>query len=459
MSFEVHCINSGQGNSVVLRLPDHALMVVDIDCSGDTPVDPVDYLKELVPEKYDADEGRYVRHLACAAFTHPHQDHISGLKPLVDAGFVFDEVWESGHRLSEKEAEDNPAYEDYLGVIEDYETKGKVKKPTAASGKWQEGFHGVDVYCLGPSGHLNAADADDTSREAIHNRCLILRIVTDEMSVLLPGDSAVNQWRDRIVPNYSDELLEADVLVASHHGSRTFFKKEKDDDTYEDAIVAVAPNYTLISVGEDNDYDHPHEDALRLYREHTGGGVAQTKVEGSILVKAEDGEVALERSPVEAQIEESKVATKSASVALATVPSIYLSAVQFNKDTKLPMKPLRSGTSRVPKDEYILFSADVRNRPAGSRLEWEVKNWGVDGDNHHSERYGKDERAGSYDASMRRTDGESEWTRRTAYTGRHECIVRLVDPISRRVLAVERFVVQVGKPRPRYQRRMGRKRR
>ncbi len=92
MALEVHCINSGQGNSVALRLPDDTFMVVDIDCHGDTPVDPVDYLKELLPEEYDDVEERYVRRLACAAFTHPHQDHISGLKPLVDAGFVFDEI-------------------------------------------------------------------------------------------------------------------------------------------------------------------------------------------------------------------------------------------------------------------------------------------------------------------------------------------------------------------------------
>jgi beta-lactamase superfamily II metal-dependent hydrolase len=207
VSMEVHCINSGQGNSVALRLPDDTFMIVDIDCHGDTPVDPVEYLKELVPEEYDAEEDRYVRRLACAAFTHPHQDHISGLKSLVDAGFVFDEVWESGHRLSDEEAEDNPAYDDYLAVIEEYEQKGKVEKPTSASGKWHEDFHGIDVYCLGPSKHLNAVDADDTSRKAIHNRCLILRIVTDEMSVLLPGDSAVNQWKDRIIPNYDEDLL------------------------------------------------------------------------------------------------------------------------------------------------------------------------------------------------------------------------------------------------------------
>lgn len=366
MAFEVHCINSGQGNSVALRLPDGSFMIVDIDCHGDTPVDPVDYLKELVPEEYDADGDRYVRRLACVAFTHPHEDHISGLKPLVDAGFVFDEIWESGHRLSEEDAKDNPAYEDYLSVIEEYEEEGQVKKPTSASGKWREDFHGVDVHCLGPSKHLNAADADDTSREAIHNRCLILRIVTEEMAVLLLGDSAVNQWKDRIVPNYGEELLVADVLVASHHGSRTLFKEDKDDDPYEEAIEAIAPDYTLISVGENNDYDHPHEDALKLYREHTGGAVAQTKIEGSILVKVEDSEVTLEPSPVDEQVEESRAATKGASSALAVVPRVSLTAAQLSKGTKRPFKVLKSGSSRVPKDEHILFTADVRNRPAGS---------------------------------------------------------------------------------------------
>lgn len=454
MELQVHCINSGQGNSVALRLPDDSFMVVDIDCHGDTPVDPVDYLEELVPEEYDAAEDRYVRRLSCVAFTHPHQDHISGLKPLVDAGLVFDEIWESGHRLSDEDAEDNPAYDDYLSVIEDYEEQGKVKKPTSASGKWREDFHGVDVYCLGPSKHLNAADADDTSREAIHNRCLILRIVTEEMSVLLPGDSAVNQWRDRIVPNYDEDLLEADVLVASHHGSRTFFKKDKDDDPYEDAIEAIAPDYTLISVGEDNEYDHPHEDALRLYQEHTGGAVAQTKLEGSILVEVEDGEVTPKPSPVDEQVEESRAATKSASLALALVPKVSLSAAQFNKGTRRPFKALKSGASRVPKDEHVLFTADVRNRPAGSRVEWEVKNWGVDDDARHSERYGKGT-DGGFDLAVGRTDAEHEWTRRTAYTGRHECVVRLVDPLGR-VLASDRFVVHVGRPKSRYRRKLGR---
>ncbi|CAA9379340.1 MAG: hypothetical protein AVDCRST_MAG93-9060, partial [uncultured Chloroflexia bacterium] len=223
---------------------------------------------------------------------------------------------------------------------------------------------------------------------------------------------------------------------------------------YEDAIEAIAPDYTLISVYEDNDYDHPHEDALKIYKEHTGGAVAQTKFEGSILVKVESGEVTLEPSPVDEQIEENKVAMKGLSMALALLPEVSLSAAQINKGTKRPFKTLKSGASRVPKDEYILFTADVRNRPAGSRLEWQVRNWGVDDDARHGERYGKDT-GGKFDLRMDREDAENEWTRQTAYTGRHECTVRLVDSIGR-MLASDRFVVQVGRPRSRYRRKLGR---
>ncbi len=422
-------------------------------------MDPIDYLKELIPEEYDAEEGGNVRRLVCAAFTHPHQDHISGLKPLVDAGFVFDELWESGHRLSEEDAKGNPAYGDYLEVLEEYEAKGKLKKPVAASEAWVLNFHGATVYCLGPSGHLNAADADATNREAIHNRCLILRIVTDEMCVLLPGDSAVNQWRERIVPNYDEKLLEADVLVASHHGSRTFFKQGEDNDPYEDAISIIAPTYTIISVGQDNSHGHPHEDALKLYQEYTGGAVAQTVLEGSIVARVESGDVTVEQSPVDDRLETSMAAMKSSSLALATLPTIHLSAALLGRGSRRAIMPLASGVSKVPKDEHIVFAADVRNRPAGSRLEWEIKNWGVDVDYDHTERYGKDGHAGHFDLSVGRNDADYEWTRRTAYTGRHECVVRLVDPLWGRVLAMARFVVQVGKPRPRYQRGMGRKRR
>lgn len=457
MGLEIHCINSGQGNSSALKLPDDSFMIVDIDCSGDTPIDPVSYLKELVPEEYDAKEGRNVRRLSCAAFTHPHDDHISGLKPLVDNGFVFDEIWESGHRLSADDAEDNDAYDDYIEILDECKEEGKVKTPQASQNKWREDFHGVDVYCLGPSKHLNADDAEDTNRDAIHNRCLILSIISDEMSILLTGDSTLNQWNKRIRENYSEELLEADVLVASHHGSRTFFKENKEDDPHVEAIEAISPDYTLISVGKDNGYDHPHKDALKLYQDYTGGAVAQTKDEGSILVKKIDGEISLEPSSVDAQVKDS-AAMKSLAMSLARTPKVSISAQEFHKSTKRPIRSLKSGKSKVVKDSYILFRAKIEDRPPGTEIEWAVKNLGVDDDSHHDEYYLRGDVSGRFDYDISREDSEAEWTRLTSFTGRHICIARLIDSLNRRTLASTRFIVHVDKPRSRYRRKLGRRR-
>lgn len=69
---EVHCIYSGQGNSIVLRLPDGAVIVVDIECSGHTPVDPVSYLQEIVNDEHNVAEGKCVRLLPCSALR-PHE--------------------------------------------------------------------------------------------------------------------------------------------------------------------------------------------------------------------------------------------------------------------------------------------------------------------------------------------------------------------------------------------------
>ena len=48
--------------------------------------------------------------------------------------------------------------------------------------------------------------------------------------------------------------LSADVLKAGHHGSSSSSGAE--------FLAAVSPTYTVISCGRDNDYGHPHEEAL-----------------------------------------------------------------------------------------------------------------------------------------------------------------------------------------------------
>ena len=47
--------------------------------------------------------------------------------------------------------------------------------------------------------------------------------------LLLTGDSDWKAWKEDIVPNFEDcpvNYENTDILIASHHGSRTFFTRE-----------------------------------------------------------------------------------------------------------------------------------------------------------------------------------------------------------------------------------------
>lgn len=70
-------------------------------------------------------------------------------------------------------------------------------------------------------------------------------------------------------------MVKSDILVASHHGSRSFFTDEANDTidiqknpdtTYMEAIEHIDPDVTLISCGKYETYHHPNKEAEALYK-------------------------------------------------------------------------------------------------------------------------------------------------------------------------------------------------
>ena len=72
------------------------------------------------------------------------------------------------------------------------------------------------------------------------------------------------------------ELLEADVLKASHHGS--------SNGTFDDWLEAVQPRYVIISAGVDAGYRHPHKTAVDAYVDATDDRVYCTNRHGTVRV-------------------------------------------------------------------------------------------------------------------------------------------------------------------------------
>ena len=94
--------------------------------------------------------------------------------------------------------------------------------------------------------------------ESDNNSSCVLRISSVYGSILLPGDIEA-QAEQRLLES-STIVLESDVMVAPHHGSKT-----SSTDAFLDA---VNPDVVLIPAGYRNRYRHPHVSITQRYRRH-----------------------------------------------------------------------------------------------------------------------------------------------------------------------------------------------
>ena len=127
---------------------------------------------------------------------------------------------------------------------------------------------GALVTFLNPSGEFT----DDNSAS------LVIRIDYDEISLLFPGDIPAKIERKLLVYG---ELLEADVLLASHHGSKYSNSRE--------FLQAVSPLLVIFSSGRNNMYHHPSpETMIRL--DNLEVPWYRTDQAGALVLSIDDGQ-------------------------------------------------------------------------------------------------------------------------------------------------------------------------
>src|SRR5690606_17813802 len=89
---------------------------------------------------------------------------------------------------------------------------------------------------------------------SLNDYSIVVKLTHGENSFLFTGDAEVFSEKEIMENNF--ELLDSDVLKVGHHGSTT--------STSEEFLNAVSPKYAVISLGEDNDYGHPHREIIEL---------------------------------------------------------------------------------------------------------------------------------------------------------------------------------------------------
>lgn len=116
----------------------------------------------------------------------------------------------------------------------------------------------------------------DRASDDVNDASIILEIDSGVHKFLLMGDAS-SVVESLII----DELEDVDVLKVGHHGSKASTSREFLD--------AVRPEVSIISVGEENDYYHPHFTTLKRL-EDADSTVYRTDLDGTITVESyEDG--------------------------------------------------------------------------------------------------------------------------------------------------------------------------
>lgn len=263
----------GQGSATLLTIPDGINFIYAlIDTNNDRENGGIE-LTRLLPDLLDdEDEIVFIN-------THPHNDHLKGIKAIHEE-VQINEVWHSGHKPGKTH---DDAYKELKLIIKDIGSENeyvlfgtndsnKIRKSDMST-EFNRKLGDIDYVVLSPAEYVqDDVDGEDAEvrYKRIHERCAVIKFSyggENAKHILLTGDSDKKAWIEYIT-EYHKEKLSSDVLSASHHGSRTFFKNSKDDeDVYEDHLEEISPSHLIISAPKQSEsaHGHPHNDAMGVY--------------------------------------------------------------------------------------------------------------------------------------------------------------------------------------------------
>jgi competence protein ComEC len=262
---ELTLIDVGQGDSLLLALPDGKTILID---SGGFPV-----FNNKVRPKLDIGEDvvspylwtRAIRRIDILVSTHAHEDHIGGAAALIE-NFHPRELWTGA----------NPPASPAWATIREKAAKFGVKIVPMHTGQAFP-YGGAFFEILAPEPDY------EPSAAAKNNDSLVFRLTYGAHKFLLTGDME-KQVESRLLDE--NRIGRVDVLKVGHHGSRT--------SSAEPFIGATHPVFALISVGAGNTYRHPTQEVLlRLADAHAQ--IFRTDESGLVSIRSDGRHLEVEQ--------------------------------------------------------------------------------------------------------------------------------------------------------------------
>ncbi len=212
-------LDVGQADSILIQEPSGKTMMIDAGNNNDAEY-VIDYLNKLQINRIDYLIG-----------THPHEDHIGSMDKVIDN-------FDIGTIYMPKKISNTKTFEDVLKSIKNKNLKVTAPVPG-------------NVFSLGKAKCTILSPISDEYSNT-NNYSITVKVEYGKTSFLFTGDAEKEPEQEMIKMWGND--LKADVLKVGHHGSSS--------SSTDEFLEKVNPSLAVISVGKDNDYNHPHEETL-----------------------------------------------------------------------------------------------------------------------------------------------------------------------------------------------------
>jgi competence protein ComEC len=205
----------GQGDAIYIKSPTGKEMIVDASVDN------------RILTKLGKTMTPFDRTIDVAVATHPDKDHIGGLPAVLDR-------YKVGMLLESGAASDNGVHDEMHRVAQ----LKNIKVVSAFKGQRIELGGGAIATVLFPDRGVGGMETNDAS--------IVILLTYGNQSFLLTGDAPISTEYSILAG-----VPELTVLKAGHHGSQTA--------TSFELLEKSTPEYTVLSVGAQNSYGHPHK--------------------------------------------------------------------------------------------------------------------------------------------------------------------------------------------------------
>lgn len=220
----VHYIDVGQGDSILVQVNNKNLLI-------DTG--PKDHRSNLL--KYL--KSLHINKLDYVIATHPHDDHIGNMASII-------KKYPISKFYAPKISDTSKSYEEMIYALKNIKLKINIIKSGTNSINLGDN---TKVYIFSPK--LN-------HYEDMNNYSAVIKITYKHSSFLFAGD-AEKEAEEAMLADKDN--IKADVIKIGHHGSTSSSTKE--------FIKKVNPKLAVICVGEDNSFNHPAANTLKILNE------------------------------------------------------------------------------------------------------------------------------------------------------------------------------------------------